>query len=124
VGAGEVALPAGDTREPFLNAEDIADVAVAALTDDRHIGELYELTGPRLLSFADAVKEIADATGREIRYVPVLLDAFASVSSGFGKRHELRNHAASSRFNEIWRGRFFAWLHPVVSSAFPRRLEK
>jgi uncharacterized protein YbjT (DUF2867 family) len=43
---GEVALPAGNTPEPFVDAEDIADVAVAALTDDRHIGELYELTGP------------------------------------------------------------------------------
>ena len=56
---GEVALPAGDTGEPFVDADDIADVAVAALTDDRHIGQLYELTGPRLLSFAEAVAEIA-----------------------------------------------------------------
>jgi uncharacterized protein YbjT (DUF2867 family) len=64
--------------EPFVDAEDIADVAVAALTDDKHIGEVYELTGPRLLSFAEAVQEIAEATGREIRYVPVPLDAFAS----------------------------------------------
>ena len=76
--AGEVALPAGDVKEPFVDADDIADVAVAALTDDRHIGELYELTGPRLLSFAEAVQEIADATDREIRYAPVPLIAFAS----------------------------------------------
>jgi uncharacterized protein YbjT (DUF2867 family) len=75
---GEVAVPAGDIEEPFVDAEDVADVAVAALTEERHIGELYELTGPRLLSFAEAVQEIADATGREIRYVPVPLDAFAS----------------------------------------------
>jgi uncharacterized protein YbjT (DUF2867 family) len=81
---GEVALPAGDTPEPFVDAEDIADVAVAALTDERHIGRLYELTGPRLLSFAEAVAEIADATGREIRYVHVPLDAFASALSGQG----------------------------------------
>jgi len=51
VRAGVLAIPAGDTREPFLDADDIADVVVAALTDDRHIGEVYELTGPRLLSF-------------------------------------------------------------------------
>ena len=43
--AGELALPAGDTPEPFVDADDIAAVAVAALTDDRHIGQLYELTG-------------------------------------------------------------------------------
>jgi uncharacterized protein YbjT (DUF2867 family) len=75
---GEVAVPAGDIEEPFVDAEDVADVAVAALTEERHIGELYELTGPRLLSFAEAVQEIADATGREIRYAPVPLDAFVS----------------------------------------------
>jgi uncharacterized protein YbjT (DUF2867 family) len=75
---GEVALPAGETTEPFVDADDIADVAVAALTDVRHIGETYELTGPRLLSFADAVGEIAAATGREISYVPVSLVDFAS----------------------------------------------
>lgn len=68
VRAGTLALPAGDVREPFLDVEDIADVAFAALTEDGHAGQLYELTGPRLLSFADAVNEIATATGRDIRY--------------------------------------------------------
>jgi uncharacterized protein YbjT (DUF2867 family) len=81
---GEVALPAGDTPEPFVDADDIADVAVAALTDDRHIGQLYELTGPRLLSFAEAVQEIAEASGREIRYVPIPLEAFASEMAAQG----------------------------------------
>ena len=64
--AGELALPAGDVREPFVDVDDIADVAVAALTEDGHAGELYELTGPRLLRFAEAVAEIAAAAGREI----------------------------------------------------------
>ena len=68
---GLIALPAGDVREPFVDADDIADVAVAALTDDRHIGALYELTGPRLLSFADAAGELSAAIGREIRYAAI-----------------------------------------------------
>ena len=72
--SGVVALPAGDTPEPFVDVDDIADVAVAALTDDRHVGELYELTGPRLLTFADAVAEISAATGRAVRYVPVSVE--------------------------------------------------
>ena len=76
--AGELALPAGDTPEPFVDADDIADVAVAALTDDGHIGQVYELTGPRLLTFAQAVTEISEATGREIRYVPISVEDFAS----------------------------------------------
>ena len=81
---GEVALPAGDEPEPFVDADDIADVAVAALTDDRHIGEVYELTSPRLLTFAEAVGEIARATGREIRYVPVSLEEYAAGAAHFG----------------------------------------
>ena len=82
--AGELALPAGDVLEPFVDAEDIADVAVAALTDDRHIGELHELTSPRLLTFADAVGEIAGASGREIRYVPVSIEEYAAQATEFG----------------------------------------
>jgi uncharacterized protein YbjT (DUF2867 family) len=80
VRSGEVALPAGDVPEPFVDADDIADVAVAALTDDRHIGEVYTLTGPRLLTFAQALREISAATGREIRYVPVPIDDFAAAA--------------------------------------------
>ncbi len=76
--AGELALPAGTTPEPFVDADDIADVAVAALTEDGHVGEVYELTGPRLLTFADAVEEIAQATRGEIRYRPVSIEDFAA----------------------------------------------
>ncbi|WP_433757033.1 NAD(P)H-binding protein [Nocardia sp. CA-135398] len=69
--AGEVALPNGDVPEPFVHADDIADVAVVALTEDGHSGELYELTGPRSLTFAEAVAEIAAVTGREVAFIPV-----------------------------------------------------
>jgi len=79
--SGEVALPGGDTPEPFVDADDIADVAVAALTDDRHIGQLYELTGPRLLTFAEAAEEISKAAGREVRYVPVSIQEYASAAA-------------------------------------------
>jgi uncharacterized protein YbjT (DUF2867 family) len=67
--AGEVALPVGAVAEPFVDVEDIADVAVAALTQPGHTGQIYELTGPRALTFADAVGEIGRATGRDIRYI-------------------------------------------------------
>jgi uncharacterized protein YbjT (DUF2867 family) len=80
VRSGEVAMPAGDVPEPFVDADDIADVAVAALTDDRHIGQVYELTGPRLLTFAEAVRVISEATGREIRYVPISIDDFVAAA--------------------------------------------
>lgn len=77
--AGEVALPVGNVGEPFVDADDIADVAVAALTDDRHAGQLYEVTGPRLWTFAEAIGEIGRATGRDIRYVQVSAEEYEAV---------------------------------------------
>jgi uncharacterized protein YbjT (DUF2867 family) len=77
--SGKVALPAGNVPEPFVDAEDIADVAVAALTEDGHAGELYELTGPRLLTFAEAINEISRTSGHKIRFVPVSVEEYASM---------------------------------------------
>jgi uncharacterized protein YbjT (DUF2867 family) len=68
IAAGEVALPVPSVAEPFVDVEDIADVAAAALADDRHLRRTYVLSGPRALTFAEAVEEIAGATGRNIRY--------------------------------------------------------
>ena len=82
--SGEIRLPAGDVPTPFLDADDIAEVAVAALTDDRHAGQLYELTGPRSLTFAEAAAEIAEAMGREVRYVPVSLEEHATEATEHG----------------------------------------
>jgi len=76
--SGVLALPAGGVGEPFVDAEDIADVAVAALTETGHEGQIYEVTGPRLMTFAQAVQEIAKATGRELRYEQVSIDDFVS----------------------------------------------
>jgi uncharacterized protein YbjT (DUF2867 family) len=78
--AGEVAFPAGDDLgEPFIDAEDIADVAVAALTEEGHVGRLYEVTGPRLLTWADAVAEVGRAAGRRIGYSPVSMEEYGSL---------------------------------------------
>src|SRR5918993_5425575 len=77
--AGEVALPSGNVPEPFVDAGDIADVAVAALTEYGHAGEIYELTGPRLLTMEEAVGEIAKASGRKIRYVPISVEENSSM---------------------------------------------
>ena len=76
--AGEITLPAGDVGEPFVDTDDIADVAVAALTEDRHAGQVYEVTGPRLLTFSQVAEEISSASGREIQYIQIPQDAFAA----------------------------------------------
>lgn len=82
--AGEVALPVGDVPEPFVDADDIADVAVAALTEDGHAGQIYELTGPRLLTFAEAIGEISAASGRPIGFEPVSIEEYSSALSEYG----------------------------------------
>jgi uncharacterized protein YbjT (DUF2867 family) len=74
--AGVVALPVGEVKEPFIDADDIADTAVAVLTEDGHVGQLYEMTGPRLLTFAEAISEIGRASGRDIRYVQITAREF------------------------------------------------
>jgi len=76
--AGEITLPAGEVGEPFVDVNDIADVAVAALTEDGHAGQIYEVTGPRLLTFAEAVEQIAHASGRKIRYIQIPHEAFSA----------------------------------------------
>jgi uncharacterized protein YbjT (DUF2867 family) len=93
--AGTVSLPVDDVAEPFVDVNDIADVVVAALTDDRHIGELYELTGPRLLSFRDAVAEIGTATGRDIAFISVPIDDYTAMLAEHGLPNDfiwLLNH--------------------------------
>lgn len=74
--AGYVALPAGNVREPFIDTDDIADVVTASLTDDKHNSHIYEVTGPRLLTFKEAVTEIAIATGKTIHYEKISIDDY------------------------------------------------
>lgn len=76
--AGEVLLPAGDVGEPFVDTDDIADVAGAVLTQDCHSGNVYELTGPRALTFAEATAAIAQAAGRDISYTRIPPRDFAA----------------------------------------------
>ncbi|MEV6831075.1 NAD(P)H-binding protein [Amycolatopsis sp. NPDC051102] len=84
VRAGEIALPAGTVTEPFVDVRDLADVAVRVLTEPGHTDALYELTGPRLLSFADAAADISAASGRDVRYRAVSPAEFAAAATGQG----------------------------------------
>lgn len=74
--AGKVVFPADSVLEPFVDADDIAEIVVKALVEDGHGGKLYEVTGPRLMTFADAVAEIGSLVDREIRYVPVTVEGY------------------------------------------------
>ena len=82
---GELVFPAGEVKEPFVDVRDIADVVVAVLTSgDRYAGRTLELTGPRLLSWREAVAEISAAAGRTITYTPVPTRAYGEALAGFG----------------------------------------
>ncbi|MFE0422226.1 NmrA-like protein [Streptomyces sp. NPDC058953] len=81
---GELRLPTGEGREAFVDLDDLAEVAAAALTEDGHEGRTYVLSGPRSLSFGDAVAELAAASGRSLRFVPVTEDEFRTEATAAG----------------------------------------
>jgi len=82
--AGHVALPINGVKEPFVDTDDIADVVVAALTRPGHTHKLYEVTGPRLITFAEAIAEIATATNRNIQFEPISPEAYAAMLTNYG----------------------------------------
>jgi uncharacterized protein YbjT (DUF2867 family) len=84
--AGVLPMPGGNIAEPIIDIDDIADVAVAALMEDGHKGELYEVTGPRLMTFADMAHELSRAIGRPIRHIPISFEDFhANIAQAGGE---------------------------------------
>ncbi|MEU1946872.1 NAD(P)H-binding protein [Streptomyces sp. NPDC059474] len=93
--AGELALPAGKVPEPFIDAEDVADAAAAVLTEtDRHAGRIYELTGPRALTFGEATRLISRASGRPIAYRQVSPAEYTAALVEEGVGEEDAHHVA------------------------------
>lgn len=78
VQSGVITLPNPDALEPFVDADDIAEVAAAALMESRHDGEVYEVTGPELLAFTDIAQQISEASGRSVAYHPITIVTFAA----------------------------------------------
>ena len=101
---GVLAMPGGETLEPFLDADDIADVAFAALTEEGHEDELYELTGPRLLTLADVVGELSNAVGQPIRYIPLSAEDYGNELARGGIPRELAGSLAQL-IHEVLDGR-------------------
>jgi uncharacterized protein YbjT (DUF2867 family) len=78
---GQVFLPIGEIKEPFVDIEDIADIVFAALTDEKHKGQIYEVTGSKLLTFRDVFTEIETAAGRRIDYQKISMDDYVKFMS-------------------------------------------
>ncbi|MEM6384841.1 MAG: NAD(P)H-binding protein [Pseudomonadota bacterium] len=73
---GVLPMPGGDIAEPIIDIDDIADVVVAALTEDGHLGKRYEVTGPRLMTFAEMANVLSTALGRHIQHLPISFEDF------------------------------------------------
>jgi uncharacterized protein YbjT (DUF2867 family) len=86
---GELAVPAGQGIHPFIDVVDIAEVAVAALTQPGHHGQTYDLSGPEALSFPEMLARITAVTGSPVRYVDVAPEEFAAAMRGAGYPDEI-----------------------------------
>ena len=82
--AGHLAMPKPNVKVPYVDTGDIADVVVTALLDEKHNGKIYEVTGPRLLTFKDIADEISKASGRDIQYSPISMEAYNSMMKQAG----------------------------------------
>ncbi|MFE3174195.1 NAD(P)H-binding protein [Amycolatopsis sp. NPDC059090] len=65
---GIVAAPFGDTGVPIVDPADIGEVAAACLVDDRHVGGVYELTGPEVITPRQQAEVLAAALGKPVRF--------------------------------------------------------
>ncbi|WP_199443463.1 NAD(P)H-binding protein [Umezawaea beigongshangensis] len=93
--AGELALPAGAVPEPFIDVEDVADAAAAVLTEaGRHAGRIYELTGPRAITFREAVELISLASGRDISYRQISAAEYSAALVDEGVSEDDAHHVA------------------------------
>lgn len=109
---GYVSLPVGDVKEPFIDADDIADVVVASLTEERHDNKLYEVTGPRLLSFKEAVAEIAEEVGRPIVYEQPSMEEYITQMTAYQIPKEYID-LSTHLFTEVLDGRNASISHGI-----------
>ena len=87
---GELVLPAGDTAEPFIDVDDIAEVAVAALINPELRNKLFEVSGPHALTFAECVAEISSATGHPLKYTQIPVEHYIQALKEQGAPEDLQ----------------------------------
>lgn len=110
--AGHVALPRATALEPFTDADDIADVVVETLLDDKHSGKIYELTGPRLLTFEQAIAEISQYSNRHIQFQALTLEEYTIMLKAY---HVPEDHIwlAHYLFEQVLDGRNSHVTHDI-----------
>ena len=101
---GVVAVPTGAGRTPFVDLEDVAAVAVAALLEDGHQDQLYDLSGPEPMTWSEAAETIGKVTGREIGFVDVPPADWEAAAIGMGVPADYAAHV-SELFSVVRDGR-------------------
>ncbi len=81
---GTLVAPTGDGAVPWIDAEDIAAVAAAALTGEGHGGRVYELSGPRALTLAETAAVLTPYAGREVRHVDLPVEQWVAGAADGG----------------------------------------
>ncbi len=102
--AGEIALPAGDIAEPFVDLVDVADVITAALVSADHAGHSYEVTGPRCLTFSEVAAELSTVLEHEVRYISVSAAHYLAAMIDQGVPQDLA-HGLTELFVTVLDGR-------------------
>jgi uncharacterized protein YbjT (DUF2867 family) len=104
IAAGSLTMVESTVGEPFVDADDLADVAVATLLSPTHSGRIHELTGPRLITFGEIAAEISSAIGRPVTFqqLPVNDYTAALVSAGLGAEDAV---GLAHLFDEVLDGR-------------------
>ena len=100
---GNVTDPTGDGVLAVMDPDDIARVAVTALTDDGHAGKGYLLTGPQALTAREQVATIAEVTGHPVDFQDVIPHEFAQAAIQRGTPPEQAQ--LMERLNEVFRAR-------------------
>ncbi|MFG3226986.1 NmrA family NAD(P)-binding protein [Kitasatospora sp. NPDC048194] len=103
---GVVRWPYGAARRSLIHERDIADVAVAALTEKGHDGAKYVITGPESIAQADLARIIGEETGTEVRW------------------EELEPETARAQLTEAWGNPAFVDARLRAWESFTREPER
>ncbi|MET9374325.1 NAD(P)H-binding protein [Streptomyces sp. NPDC002992] len=79
-----VRAPFGGTRSAPVHEADIADVALAALLEDGHVGKAYSFAGPQSLTKYEQVRDLGEVLGRAIRFDELTVDGARALWLGQG----------------------------------------
>lgn len=81
---GQVALPKAEAKVPYVDTDDISDMAVEVIENDQHRNQLYELTGPQIYTFREVIQLISRETGREIQFTEINLPSYLDLLKSHG----------------------------------------